>query len=169
MTLEVKPRLIYEAASRWRVQGIGRDITGRDAAELELRHAQKLESVGRLAAGIAHEINTPIQFVGDNTRFLQDSFGNLQVVLSKYQELRDAAAAGATSPSLLAEVRRVEEETDCAYLVEQIPQALTPTLDGRDAGGDHRASHERVRPSRKQGHGRRRSQQGIAEHVDGGT
>ena len=65
------------------VQGIARDITGRDAAEMELRHAQKLESVGRLASGIAHEINTPIQFVGDNTRFLQDSFGGLQTLLSQ--------------------------------------------------------------------------------------
>ncbi len=84
------------------VQGIARDITGRDEAELELRHAQKLESVGRLASGIAHEINTPIQFVGDNTRFLQDSFTGLQTLLAKYQELRDAANSGAVSPKLLA-------------------------------------------------------------------
>ena len=46
------------------------DITDRKRMEVELRHAQKLEAVGGLAAGIAHEINTPIQFVGDNTRFL---------------------------------------------------------------------------------------------------
>jgi signal transduction histidine kinase len=86
--------------------------------------------VGRLASGIAHEINTPIQFVGDNTRFLQDSFGGLQTLLNKYQELRAAAASGAVSPDLLAEVRRVEEESDCAYLLEEIPKALTQTLDG---------------------------------------
>ncbi len=39
-----------------------------------MRHSQKLEAVGRLAAGIAHEINSPIQFIGDNTRFLLVSF-----------------------------------------------------------------------------------------------
>jgi PAS domain S-box-containing protein len=128
--LEVKPRLIYKEGKPVEVQGIGRDITGREAAEMELRHAQKLESVGRLASGIAHEINTPIQFVGDNTRFLQDSFAGLQTLLSKYQELRDAAASGAASPELLAEVRRVEEASDCAYLLEEIPKALTQTLDG---------------------------------------
>jgi PAS domain S-box-containing protein len=128
--LEVKPRLIYKEGKPVEVQGIGRDITGREAAEMELRHAQKLESVGRLASGIAHEINTPIQFVGDNTRFLQDSFAGLQALLSKYQELRDAAASGAVSPELLAEVRRVEGESDCAYMLEEIPKALTQTLDG---------------------------------------
>ena len=128
--LEVKPRLIYKDGKPVAVQGIGRDITGREAAEVELRHAQKLESVGRLASGIAHEINTPIQFVGDNTRFLQDSFGGLQILLTKYQELCDAAASRAVSPDLLAEVRRVEEESDCAYVLEEIPKALAQTLDG---------------------------------------
>jgi PAS domain S-box-containing protein len=128
--LEVKPRLIYKEGKPVEVQVIGRDITGREAAEMELRQAQKLESVGRLASGIAHEINTPIQFVGDNTRFLQDSFAGLHTLLNKYQELRDAAASGAVSPELLAEVRRVEEGSDCAYLLEEIPKALTQTLEG---------------------------------------
>jgi PAS domain S-box-containing protein len=128
--LEVKPRLIYKEGKPVEVQGIGRDITGRDVAEMELRHAQKLEAVGRLASGIAHEINTPIQFVGDNTRFLQDSFVGLQTLINKYQELRDAAASGAVTPGLLAEVRRVEEESDCAYALAEIPKALTQTLDG---------------------------------------
>jgi signal transduction histidine kinase len=128
--LEVNPRLIYKGGKPVGMQGIGRDITGREEREMELRHAQKLESVGRLASGIAHEINTPIQFVGDNTRFVQDSFRGLQTLLSKYQELRDAAASGAVSPDVLAAVRRVEEESDCAYLLEEIPKALTQTLDG---------------------------------------
>ena len=127
--LEVKPRLIYRGGEPVGIQGIARDITGRDEAEVELRHAQKLESVGRLASGIAHEINTPIQFVGDNTRFLQDSFGGLQSLLAKYQELRDAAA-GAMPPELLEEVRSAEEASDCAYLLEEIPKALSQTLDG---------------------------------------
>ena len=61
--------------------GFGNDITERKQAETErrsmeiqLRHAQKLESIGQLAAGIAHEINTPTQYIGDNIRFLQTSF-----------------------------------------------------------------------------------------------
>jgi len=130
VTLEVKPRVIYNGETPSGVQGIARDITGREAAEMELRHAQKLESVGRLAAGIAHEINTPIQFVGDNTRFLQDSFGDLGALLTKYQELRDAATAGNVGSELLTALRQQEEKSDCAYLLEEIPRALAQTLDG---------------------------------------
>jgi PAS domain S-box-containing protein len=128
--LEVKTHLIQKGGKPVGVQGVGRDITGRDAAEVELRHAQKLESLGRLASGIAHEINTPIQFVGDNTRFLQDSFGSLQTLLAEYQEFRDDVDSGAFTPELLAKVRETEEKSDCAYLLEEIPKALTQTLDG---------------------------------------
>jgi PAS domain S-box-containing protein len=130
--MEANPRLIFKDRRPVGVQAIGRDITGRDAAEVELRHTQKMESVGRLASGIAHEINTPIQFVGDNTRFLQESFESFQSILSKYQELRSALASGTANPELLAEVQRVEEESDCAYLMGEVPQALTQTLEGVD-------------------------------------
>jgi len=128
--LEVNPRLVYRDGKPVEVQGIARDITGRREAEMELRQAQKLESVGRLAAGIAHEINTPVQFVGDNLRFLRDSMGSLQATLLKYQELRDAAASGTITTSLFAEVRRLEDESDCGFLLQEIPKALSQSLEG---------------------------------------
>jgi PAS domain S-box-containing protein len=128
--LEVKPRIIYHGDKPVGIQGIARNITGRDIAEMELRQAQKLESVGRLASGIAHEINTPIQFVGDNTRFLEDSFASLKTLLGKFGELRDAAASGAVSPDLLREVQRAEEESDFAYLLDETPRAIAQTMEG---------------------------------------
>jgi two-component system, NtrC family, sensor kinase len=127
LRLEVKPRMIWQGDKPVGIQAIARDITGRDAAEMELRQAQKLESVGRLAAGIAHEINTPIQFIGDNTRFLEEAFASLKMLLGKYAGLRDAASV---STDLLRDVERAEEQADCRYLLEEIPRAISQTLDG---------------------------------------
>jgi signal transduction histidine kinase len=90
-------------------------------AELQLAH--KLESVARLAAGVAHEINTPLQYVRDSVAFLQSGIGDVFRVLGEYRALR------ACSP-LLAEVAELEDELDIAYLAEQVPAALDRACEG---------------------------------------
>jgi PAS domain S-box-containing protein len=117
--------------------GISRDITAYKEAELErqrmevqLRQSQKLESVGQLAAGIAHEINTPTQYVGDNTRFVKDSFVAIIKVLHSHEELLAAAKQNAISPELLARNEKILADSDLEYLCEQIPSALSETLEG---------------------------------------
>ena len=113
------------------------DITERKRAEeerrrmeIQLRHAQKMESIGQLAAGIAHEINTPTQFFGDNTRFLRDAFTDLQRLLEAQLRLMAAAQAGSVPDSLLAEVETATKIADMDYLAEEIPKALGQSLDG---------------------------------------
>lgn len=88
------------------------------------------EAVGQLAAGIAHEINTPTQFVGDSVRFLGHAFEDLLALQAVQGELRDAAEAGTVTPELLARVRAAEETADLAYLRERLPLAVARAEEG---------------------------------------
>jgi len=130
--LEINPRLIYRDGKAAEIQAMARDITGRDALEIELRQTQKLESVGRLAAGIAHEINTPMQFVGDNVRFLENAFAELQALLGMLHGLCEPSSGITPPPAFCAEFRRLETETDAAGMMKEIPEAIAQTLDGID-------------------------------------
>jgi signal transduction histidine kinase len=109
---------------------IGSDVTERSALEVQLRHSQKLESVGQLAAGIAHEINTPTQYIGDNARFLKDAFQDLAAVWSSYERLLAAAKDNTISSETVREVTEALERADAAYLFEEIPKAIEQTLEG---------------------------------------
>jgi signal transduction histidine kinase len=109
--------------------GVIEDISERTRLEVELRHAQKLESVGRLAAGVAHEINTPIQFVGDNAEFLRAGFADLLTLAATYRRVLDDLG-----PLVSAEQRQTlvsaAEAADYEYLCEKGPAAFDSMLDG---------------------------------------
>jgi PAS domain S-box-containing protein len=106
------------------------DVTEQRRLQTQLLQAQKLQSIGQLAAGIAHEINTPIQFVGDNLRFLNESFATASGVFTKYEELISACRANRVTPALLAEVDAVERGADLAFLAAEIPAAIAQSLEG---------------------------------------
>jgi PAS domain S-box-containing protein len=105
-----------------------RDITERRRLEEELQQAQRLEAVGRLAAGIAHEINTPIQFIGDNVAFLQGAYTDRSRVLEAWRAVADAADPAAA----MERARQIEAEADIEFLAAEVPAAISQTLDGID-------------------------------------
>ena len=153
------------------LQGLLFDITAakraeadRDRLELDLRLGQKLEAVGQLAAGIAHEINTPTQFVGDTVHFLDDAFRDVMQLVIAYERLLVAAEAGPVPDELIAGVRAAEELADLDYLRERVPGAFERATDGRTARRHHRARHARVRPSAHDRQGAVRHQPGAAQH-----
>jgi len=108
----------------------GTDITSRKNLEAQLSQAQKLEAIGQLAAGIAHEINTPTQYIGNNTQFLKDSFNNLKSYIMALQNLFNLAEDNSFQPELLKKISEIRDEIDFNYLIEEIPKAFNETLMG---------------------------------------
>jgi PAS domain S-box-containing protein len=115
---------------------VKRDISEMVRLEQQLRHAQKLESIGQLAAGIAHEINTPIQFIGDNTTFLDEGFQSIVQLIATLRQVADAAAAGPVPPELLVEAAEVAAAADVDYLLDEVPRAITQSREGLQRVGE---------------------------------
>jgi signal transduction histidine kinase len=118
--------------------------------QTQLLQAQKLEAIGSLAAGIAHEINTPIQYVSDNTSFIKDAIGTLAEVAAAQWQFLDKAAE---QPELAEEVAKMQalwKEKDCEFLLEEIPDAADETIEGaRRVAEIVRAMKEFAHPGEK--------------------
>jgi PAS domain S-box-containing protein len=138
-TVITKKCRLIDSEGNHQVVGIIRDITDRKNAEREraemetqLLHVQKLEAIGQLAAGIAHEINTPIQYVSDNTRFLQEAFTAMQSCLKSLDLLLEANREGKLNPALFRDVEAAVSNADLEYYVDETPKAITQSLEGLD-------------------------------------
>lgn len=124
--LSISPMLLH---GQFVFNAFVHDIRPRQAIQHQLIHAQKLESVGRLAAGIAHEINTPIQYVGDNVRFLRDAVTGLADIV---QFCGESFRGGEHEVEFLARC----EEIDLPFLLEEAPAAIEEAI-----GGVERVAH----------------------------
>jgi two-component system, NtrC family, sensor kinase len=108
------------------VIGVAADVTHVTVLEQQLAQATRLESIGQLAAGIAHEINTPLQYVSDNTRFLAGAFASVMAVVQA------AGEPAGQSPSPGPKLREALAGLDLAFLAEEIPHALSQSQEGLD-------------------------------------
>jgi two-component system, NtrC family, sensor kinase len=102
------------------------DVSMEHKLKSQLLQAQKMEAIGSLASGIAHEINTPTQFIGDNLRFASESFEELRALLEKVRTLGN----GDNSPEAVAALSKQASETDLDFLLEEIPRAYQESLEG---------------------------------------
>jgi PAS domain S-box-containing protein len=114
---ELQDKLVEEMRERARVV-------------IELQLAQKLESVGRLAAGIAHEINTPIQYVGDGVHFLRSAYQDFNQLLDGWRSTADAWLADPAHAALRLEIDELTARCDLDFLRAEIPKAFERTSDG---------------------------------------
>ncbi len=113
----------------------GATITFRNLTEMKLKeskrvHGLKLESIGELSAGIAHEINTPIQFIGNNLSFLKEITEDLFSIIEKYEAIDKKLITDSTTQKKFKEAVAYSNEVDLEYLKEEGPKAIDQTLDG---------------------------------------
>ncbi len=106
------------------------EMRERERMTVELQLAQKLESVGRLAAGVAHEINTPIQYVGDGVYFLRSAYEDISQMLDGWRLAVEELSEGDVRSRLQDRIAALTVKFDMEFLRVEIPKALERTLDG---------------------------------------
>ena len=128
---DISERRERDRKERALLQQLHDEMRERERAEVELRLAQKLESIGRFAAGLAHEINTPIQYVSDSIHFLQSAFAEISNMFLAYRAVI-SAPGDAISTDTRTQLSDLEAACDFEFLAQEVPKAFTRSLEGAE-------------------------------------
>lgn len=109
---------------------MGADITEKKKIEAQLVFLQKMDSIGRLAAGIAHEINTPMQYIGDNMVFLMNAFTDMCKFYRHFSDLVSLLESKTITDSFISMVRKEKDQLDMDFLISEIPIAIEQSMKG---------------------------------------
>ncbi|MEM8737755.1 MAG: ATP-binding protein [Planctomycetota bacterium] len=115
-----------------RAAALAHEIEERKLLESQLVQAQKLKAIGQLAAGIAHEINTPVQYVSANTQFLQQQISGILRVVDDYAAQLDPDSPPLSWQERAAAIRTTLSEVNYSFLHSEVPEALKESLEGLD-------------------------------------
>ncbi len=111
---------------------LARALEELQTAQAEMLQGQKMEAIGTLAAGIAHEINTPIQYVGDNVRFIGDAVTDVIGILQASGQAVAEFDGGTLRPETVSMLSQALDEADVDFLYEELPAAVDQALEGVD-------------------------------------
>lgn len=109
---------------------LGKDVTEQKIVERQLLQTSKLEAIGQLSAGVAHEINTPLQYVGDNLKFINKSFAGITGILDLYEKGFPPSDNKGSSNGSSEKIAEVRKNVRLPFLLEEIPKALEQALEG---------------------------------------
>ena len=112
------------------LRGLMIDVTETRRLEREIAQGQKLESVGRIAAGVAHEINTSTQFISDSVRFVRHALRDLPLALADYRALAAGVLSGRDVSAAARKASETDEAADVDYFLKNAPDALDRALEG---------------------------------------
>lgn len=117
-------------AGRRMLRGLMVDVTETRRLVRELSQGQKLESIGRIAAGVAHEINTSAQFVSDSVRFVRHALKDVPRALADYRSLAAGVLSGQDVTAAARKAHDTDEAADVDYFLKNAPDALDRALEG---------------------------------------
>ncbi len=108
------------------------DVTRLRQLELQLATAKRLEAIGQLAGGVAHEINTPLQYLAGNLDFAQNGLTHVLMLLDKYEAALAQAESGPGLEAAKTAIEAFRRDNDLEMLLAELPQALAESRHGAD-------------------------------------